>query len=311
MIETRELTKTYGKLTALDRLTLTVERGELFGFLGPNGAGKTTTIQILATLLKPTSGTAVIADLDVTRAGREVRRRIGYMPDSFGVYEGLTVREYLEFFAAAYDVPPNQRERTLSDVLELTDLGTKRDEMVGGLSRGMQQRLGLARVLIHDPEVLLLDEPASGLDPRARIEVREIFRELQSMGKTTLISSHILSEIAGICTSLGIIQQGRLVASGPIQQVLAEAGVGNVVRVWIDGDAEAGASVLGELTGVARVEALEDGEIRAHMTDGVEAAHEVAALLVTRGLRLRRLESEATQIEEAYMRLTADGSDAE
>jgi ABC-2 type transport system ATP-binding protein len=310
MIETRDLTKVYGKVRALDSLDLKVERGELFGFLGPNGAGKTTTIQILATLLKPTSGSAIVADLDVAMAGREVRRKIGYMPDSFGVYEGLTVREYLEFFAAAYDVPRGERLRILGDVLELTDLGDKSGEMVGALSRGMQQRLGLARVLIHDPEVLLLDEPASGLDPRARIEVREIFRELQSMGKTTLISSHILSEIAGICTSLGIIQQGRLVASGPIRQVLAQAGVGNVVRVWINGDASDGAAVLNELEGLARVEALEDGEIRAHFTDGVNGAADVAALLVARGLGLRRLESEATQIEEAYMRLTAEGSDS-
>ena len=203
MIETLHLSKLYGDFQALRGLNLKIEAGEFFGFIGPNGAGKTTTIHILATLLQPTSGTARVAGLDVDLNGRAVRRAIGYMPDFFGVYPNLRVWEYLEFFAAAYEVPRSRRKAILADVLDLTDLASKHDALVGSLSRGMQQRLGLARVLIHDPDVLLLDEPASGLDPRARLEMREILRELQSMGKTILLSSHILSELAEVCTSIG------------------------------------------------------------------------------------------------------------
>jgi ABC-2 type transport system ATP-binding protein len=306
MITTRRLTKRYGKTTAVDRLDLVVEPGELFGFIGPNGAGKTTTIRILATLLTPTAGEAEVCRLDVRRYGREVRRKIGYMPDLFGVYENLRVGEYLEFFAAAYDVPRSRRRRILEDVIELTDLGTKRNELVGSLSRGMQQRLGLARVLIHDPEVLLLDEPASGLDPRARIEVREILRELQKMGKTILLSSHILADIAEVCSSIGVINHGRLVVSGPLDRVLAAAGVGNVVRVRVDGDGSTDGAVdsLATIDGVRRVDVAGDGEIRVLFEDGHVGTPEVAAVLVGRGIPIRHLESERVGIEEAYMRLT-------
>jgi ABC-2 type transport system ATP-binding protein len=304
MIETRDLTKKYGKLTAVNRLDLRVERGELFGFIGPNGAGKTTTIQILATLLAPTSGEAFVAGQDVRKNGNTVRCLVGYMPDSFGVYENLRVHEYLGFFAAAYDVPPDTRSSILSEVLELTDLGDKREAMVGELSRGMQQRLGLARVLVHDPEVLLLDEPASGLDPRARIEMREILRELQRMGKTVLLSSHILSEVSEICTSIGIIEAGNLVVSGPLNRVLARAGVGNVVRVRIDGEIDGILQALGDLDGVERVETAEDGELRVFFGDSHDGAPEIAAFLIGQGVRLRRLHSETTDLEDAYLRLT-------
>jgi ABC-2 type transport system ATP-binding protein len=303
MIETRNLTKRYGKLTAVDRLSLKVGEGELFGFVGPNGAGKTTTIQILATLLEPTAGSALIGGMDVRRMGREVRRIIGYMPDFFGLYESLRVREYLEFFAAAYDVPRVRRSRLLEEVLELTDLTVKRDAMVGELSRGMQQRLGLARVLIHDPKVLLLDEPASGLDPRARVEVREILKELRGMGKTILISSHILSELAEVCTSIGIIERGRLVVAGPVEEVLARAGFGNSVRVRVEGEVEGAMEALKEMTGVKQVEE-EEGEIRVLLESGRDGVPEVAALLVSRGFRLRHLEAEQIGLEEAYLRLT-------
>jgi ABC-2 type transport system ATP-binding protein len=306
MIETRMLTKRYGKLTAVDDLSIRVDEGELFGFIGPNGAGKTTTIQILATLLQPTGGIATVCGLDVKIFGKEIRRKIGYMPDLFGVYENLDVREYLEFFAAAYDVPRGRRKRILEDVLELTDLAEKKTTMVGSLSRGMQQRLGLARVLIHDPEVLLLDEPASGLDPRARVEVREILRELNSMKKTILLSSHILADIAEICTSVGLIDQGRLVVSGPLQEVLAGAGAGNVVKVQLEGSVDGAAEALQEIPGVLRVDHAGNGEIRVLFEDGRDGGPEVAAMLVSRGMRLRRLESTSVGIEEAYMRLTGE-----
>ncbi len=317
MIETRGLTQRYGQLTALDSLDLKVESGELYGFIGPNGAGKTTTIQILATLLKPTEGDAWVAGHDVRFEGREVRRRIGYMPDFFGLYQSLRLEEYLEFFAAAYEVPPARRKTIVADVLELTDLTVKRDAVVGSLSRGMQQRLGLARVLIHDPEVLLLDEPASGLDPRARMEVREILRELRTMGKTILLSSHILSELADLCTSIGILHGGRLVTSGPVDQVLAEVGGARPVRVTLEATAEAAVAALDELPAVERLEVVgaagapasdtNPTTVRATLRDGA-GAPEVAAFLVGRGLRLLHLETEKMALEDAYLHLTSGES---
>ncbi len=221
IIELCDLTKRYGDLKAVDSLNLTIDQGAVFGFIGPNGAGKTTTMRILTTLLRPTSGEARVADHSVVDDPRAVRRVIGYMPDYFGVYEDMKVWEYLDFFAACYDVPTPARPGMIGDLLALVDLGHKREEYVESLSRGMKQRLCLARTLTHDPQVLILDEPASGLDPRARIEMRELLRELQKMGKTIFFSSHILSEVADICTSIGIIENGRLVATGNVDEMMA------------------------------------------------------------------------------------------
>ena len=215
MIVTKGLTKYYGSLAALVNLNLHIEAGDIFGFIGPNGAGKTTTMRILATLLEPSSGTALIDGKDVTAEGEAVRRVVGYMPDFMGVYDDLKVFEYLEFFAAAFGVPRSRRKPIVEGVLELTDLRSKRAAQVNSLSRGMQQRLQLARVLIHDPKVLILDEPAAGLDPRARIELRELLKELARMGKTIFISSHILTELSDICTTVGIIV-GMGVTDGPV-----------------------------------------------------------------------------------------------
>ena len=215
MIKTINLTKRYGDLMALDNLNLEVALGDCFGFIGPNGAGKTTTIKILATLLKPTWGEARIDGLSVGPVhARAVRSVIGYVPDFFGSYENMVIKEYLEFFAAAYGIHGTKRKQIINDVLELTDLGYKVDAEVNSLSRGMQQRLSLARVLVHDPKVLLLDEPASGLDPRARIEIRELLKELHRMGKTILISSHILLELAELCDKVGVIERGKLLFTG-------------------------------------------------------------------------------------------------
>ncbi|MBN2621941.1 MAG: ABC transporter ATP-binding protein, partial [Acidimicrobiales bacterium] len=208
------LTKRYGDLYAVRDLSLEIPRGSVFGLIGPNGAGKTTTFSVLATLLRPTSGSVTVAGLDPARHARDVRRRLGYMPDAMGVYDGLRVVEYLEFFAASYNVPRSRWRPTLDALLELVDLGTKRDAMVNSLSRGMKQRLSLARALVHDPEVLVLDEPASGLDPRARVELRNLLVELRSMGKTIVVSSHILAELTEMCTAVGIMEKGRLLASG-------------------------------------------------------------------------------------------------
>jgi ABC-2 type transport system ATP-binding protein len=220
MIETIDLTKKYGDFIALESLDLKLEQGDLFGFIGPNGAGKTTTIRILSTLLAPTWGEAYVCGHSIYTNPREIRRCIGYMPDIFGVYDDMQVIEYLEFFAAAYRIKGADRRRVADRALELVDLTAKRDELVTSLSRGMTQRLGLARVLLHDPQVLLLDEPASGLDPRARIEMRNLLKRLQGMGKTILVSSHILPELADICNRVGIIEYGRLLAFGNVQDLL-------------------------------------------------------------------------------------------
>src|SRR5687767_6027571 len=222
-LATYRLTKRYGALTALDDLSLELERGDVFGFIGPNGAGKSTTMKIVAGLLEPTAGHAEVLGKRVAGNGDFVRRDVGYMPDAFGVYEDLTVTEYLEFFASAYAIPRRERKKVVADVLELTDLKYKQDALVDSLSRGMQQRLGLARVLVHDPPILLLDEPASGLDPRARIEIRELLKELQRLGKTIMISSHILSELGEFCNKLGIIERGKLIISGTIDDLIERA----------------------------------------------------------------------------------------
>ena len=216
-IHTSGLSRTYGTMTALSGLDLTVDRGDLFGFIGSNGAGKTTTLRILATFLGPSSGTAQVLGHDVVRNPDAVRHVIGYMPDFFGVYKDMEVTEYLDFFGACYKIPTARREKTVNDVLELVGLTEKKGSLIGALSRGMQQRLGLARVLIHDPAVLLLDEPASGLDPRARIEMMAILQELQRLGKTIIISSHILSELQTLCNRVAIIERGKLIYAGPVQ----------------------------------------------------------------------------------------------
>ncbi len=231
IIELRGLTKRYGDLTAVEDLDLTIEEGGVFGFIGPNGAGKTTTMRILTTLLRPTSGEATIAGHSVSDDPLAVRRAIGYMPDFFGVYEDMKVWEYLDFFAACYDIPATTRPGMIDDLLALVDLGHKREAYVENLSRGMKQRLCLARTLTHDPQVLILDEPASGLDPRARIEMRELLRELQKMGKTIFFSSHILSEVADICTSIGVIENGRLVASGNVEEMMSRLRAHRLITV--------------------------------------------------------------------------------
>lgn len=238
IIEIDGLTKQYGQLTALNNLTLTVEQGAVVGFIGPNGAGKTTTMRILTTLLQPASGQAWVAGFSVTNQPREVRRIVGYMPDFFGVYEDMKVWEYLDFFAACYDIPQSARRSMVDDLLALVDLGHKKEAFVDNLSRGMKQRLCLARTLAHDPQVLILDEPASGLDPRARIEMRELLRELKNMGKTIFFSSHILSEVADICTSIAVLEAGHLVAYGDMTEMKQKLRPHRVIQVRTLGQLE-------------------------------------------------------------------------
>src|SRR5215216_5200485 len=236
MIETRDLTKKYGDLYALDRLTLRLEPGDVYGFIGPNGAGKTTTMRILATLLNPSWGEASVCGYSIYTGSKEIRRSIGYMPDFFGVYDDMKVVEYLEFFAAAYRIKGPERKKKCEQVLELVDLGYKRDALVTSLSRGMTQRLGLARVLLHDPQVLLLDEPASGLDPRARIEIRSLLKELRNMGKTIMVSSHILPELADVCNKVGIIERGELVFNDTVDELLKRVRPHTVLNIAVGGD---------------------------------------------------------------------------
>ncbi|WAA10679.1 ABC transporter ATP-binding protein [Fervidibacillus albus] len=235
MIEIRQLTKKYGTLTALDSISFRVERGTVFGFVGQNGAGKTTTLNILATLLPPTSGNAFVNGFSVVHQPKEVRKQIGYMPDFFGVYDQLKVSEYLDFFASCYDIPVKERKKLIPQLLELVNLSDKENTYVDLLSRGMKQRLCLARTLVHDPEVLILDEPASGLDPKARIEMKEIIKELKSMGKTIIISSHILPELAEMSDELGIIEKGKLIMKGSISEIQKHMSGEKVIEVKVFG----------------------------------------------------------------------------
>ena len=252
-IETHGLTRLYGKLAAVQDLNLAIPQGALYGLIGPNGAGKTTTLRMLAGLLEPSSGEIAINGNSTTRDLAGLRRQIGYMPDFFGVYDDLLVWEYLDFFARCYNIPARRRRQVIDELLELVDLAEKRDAYVHTLSRGMLQRLCLAHALVHDPQVLLLDEPASGLDPRARVEMRELLRELGAMGKTVVLSSHILSELAELCDSIGIIERGKLVVSGRLEDIRAQMQEGRKLRLRVLSDVTQASALLREMPGVARV----------------------------------------------------------
>ena len=223
MIETRKLTKRYGNLIAANEIDLKLEEGDVFGFIGPNGSGKTTTMRMIATLLNPDYGEAYICGKSIYTDPQEIRRLVGYMPDFFGVYDDMTVMEYLEFFASAYRINGTKRRKVCEEKLELVDMAFKRDAMVNQLSRGQTQRIGLARTLLHEPQVLLLDEPASGLDPRARIEIRNLLKRLGEMNKTIIVSSHILPELADVCTRVGMIEKGHLIVDGYVDEVMRKA----------------------------------------------------------------------------------------
>lgn len=302
MIQTVQLRKEYDKTVAVNDLNLELETGDIFGFIGPNGAGKTSTIKILATLLQPTSGTALIDGIDVTRNPEAVRSIIGYMPDFFGVYDDMRVWEYLDFFAAAYKIPAERRPRLVSDVLELTDLGSKRDNFVEELSRGMKQRLCLAKTLVHDPKVLLLDEPASGLDPRARIEIKELLRELKAMGKTILISSHILPELADFCTKVGIIEQGRLVVCGAVDKIMREISGGKVLVIKVPGQTAEAVAILSDQPGVRRA-FEEDGTVRVEAEPDSDNSALMRALF-ERGLNLQSFSEQEADLEDIFLKVT-------
>jgi ABC-2 type transport system ATP-binding protein len=310
IIETRDLIKRYGKFTAVSGLSLEVPTGSIYGFVGPNGAGKTTTMRMLTTLTRPTSGQAWVAGHSVTDEPRAVRRSIGYMPDEFGVYDDMRVWEYLDFFAACYDIPENERKRLIDDLLELVDLTHRREDMVDKLSRGMKQRLSLARTLAHDPLVLILDEPASGLDPRARVEIRELLVELAKMGKTIFFSSHILADVAEICTHIGIVEAGQMVIQGSMDEMRAQLTPHREIIVTVrDNDtAEQVKSLLAGTPDVLEVSIIEPKGGRSRVQINYAGDDEgVAAInqkLASAGILVMGFTEETKDLEAMFMRVT-------
>jgi ABC-2 type transport system ATP-binding protein len=303
MIETRDLTKKYDELFAVKSLTVKLEKGDVFGFIGPNGAGKTTTMRMLATLLNPTWGEAYVCGYSIYTKPKEIRRLIGFMPDFFGVYDDMKVIEYLEFFAAAYRIKGEKRRKVCEEVLELVGLGYKRDALATSLSRGMNQRLGLARVLLHDPQVLLLDEPASGLDPRVRIEIRRVIRQLGEMGKTVMVSSHILPELADMCNKVGIIERGVMVQNEDVHGLIAKVRPSVVLRIAIAGSQEPAAKLLAQSNIVDRVEPAAN-EIVVTLKEGVRDYADLATALVAAGHKLTLFKEDELNLEGAFMALT-------
>jgi ABC-2 type transport system ATP-binding protein len=308
IVETRGLVKRYDKTLAVAGLDLAVEPGEIFGLVGPNGAGKTTTLRMLATLLRPSAGEAEIDGWSVTRNSDEVRRVLGFMPDVFGVYDDMKVWEYLDFFARCYGLPAAGRRRMIADLLELVDLGERRDEYVQTLSRGMEQRLCLAHALVHDPKVLLLDEPASGLDPRARVELRELLRELRALGKTILISSHILPELEELCTSVAIVDRGQVLAQGRVADIERRLRFGAVLRVrlLLEGEAlETARDRFATDPDVASASILEDGTIELGFRGDDAASARLLAESVAAGMPIVSFARAASDLEELFLQVTA------
>lgn len=318
MIELQGVHKQFGDLVALDDLSLSIGAGEIFGFIGPNGAGKSTTMKILCGLLKPDRGTAHVCGVDALKDQQQVRRQLGYMPDVLGVYHDLTVDEYLQFFAGAFELPRVRRKATIDGVLQLTDLTGKRDAMVSSLSRGMTQRLGVARVLLHDPKVLLLDEPASGLDPRARIELRELLLELKRMGKTIMVSSHILTELGEVSSSIGIIERGKLLFAGSVESAIGKSGVGHRVVVELEPMGPANGEAGGEGSRInasqAALELQRDPRIAQVSVEGEKLVltldqqqrshHFLIERLMGLGARIGSIGTQPVKLEEVFLRLT-------
>ena len=304
MVEVKNLWVRYGKYEAVKGISFTIPKGEVFGFIGPNGAGKSSTIKVLATLQREYECDAVkINGVSVHKAPHLIREIIGYMPDFFGVYEDLTAREYLHFFAAAYRINRSRRKAIVDDVLELTDLTEKIDAPVDSLSRGMKQRLALARVLLHDPDLLLLDEPASGLDPRARIEVRELLVALKEMGKTIIISSHILHELSQLCTSIGIIEAGQFVTQGSLDQIYKRLELSRVIHVQIVGEMNGICQQIEQFEGVRSVSVQAD-RLAIQLQEDQMAVDELHARLAATGARIRMFQAEAMDMETVFMKLT-------
>ncbi|MBW8883997.1 MAG: ABC transporter ATP-binding protein [Planctomycetia bacterium] len=303
MIKTHNLTKKYGELYAVQAIELDLAPGDLFGFIGPNGAGKTTTMKILATLLDPTYGEAYVCGHSIYRDPKEIRRLVGYMPDFFGVYDDMKVIEYLEFFAAAYRINGPRRRQVCNEKLDLVDLDFKRDAYANTLSRGQTQRLGLARVLLHEPQVLLLDEPLSGLDPRARIEMRAVLRRLGQQGKTIMVSSHILPELADMCNKVGLIDKGVMDVNGTVTDVLRRVRERLVLHIAVTGDLDAAARLLEQSELIESV-AIANQQLRVTLKKGIEDYTDLSPLLVAAGHKIKLFREEEVNLESAFMLLT-------
>ncbi|KAA1260341.1 putative ABC transporter ATP-binding protein YbhF [Rubripirellula obstinata] len=305
MIKTVDLTKKYGDAFAIKSIDLNLDPGDLFGFIGPNGAGKTTTMRIIATLLEPSWGEAYVCDYSVHTSPKEIRRLVGYMPDFFGVYDDMTVVEYLEFFAASYRIGGETRRKRVNEMLDIVDLDFKRDAYANTLSRGQTQRLGLARTLLHDPQVLLLDEPLSGLDPRARIEMRNLLRKLGEMGKTVIVSSHILPELADVCNKIGIIDKGELKQNATKQEVIRMVRQ-HTVLVIEPALPEKMDEISGLLSDHALVQGCEtgDGAVRVVLKSDAQDYSELPRLLIHNGIDLKSFREEELDLESAFMALT-------
>ncbi len=303
MLKINDLVKNYGKFTAVDRLTLSVEKGAVCGFVGPNGAGKTTTMRIMAGLLNATSGSVMIDEVEVTKNPRALREKIGYMPDFFGVYDNLKVTEYMDFYAGAYGISYKERGPIIDNLLEIVDLAHKKDSYVDSLSRGMKQRLCLARSLVHDPELLILDEPASGLDPRARVELKEVLKQLQGMGKTIIISSHILPELAELCTEICIINQGKLAAQGSVQEIMQKLSQKRIIHVQPLNEMDRMLQILKEQPFIRSiVENTKDAEF--DFTGTNEQLASILKQLVLAQIPILSFKEKEGNLEEVFMQVT-------
>jgi len=307
IIELKNLTKRFNQRIAVNSINFNIDGGEIFGLVGPNGAGKTTTMRMMVTLLKPDQGEIYVGGYSVRSRPNDVRRQIGFMPDSFGVYGDMTVQEYLDFFGACYKINPHQRTHLITDLLDLVDLGHRRDDMVDTLSTGLKQRLGLARVLIHDPSILVLDEPASGLDPRARVEIRELLLEVARLGKTILFSSHILADVGELCTRVGIIEDGKLVALGTLQQLSEHVMPHRQLHIGLLDRQQEAQIMLQSMTGVSEVRALDNASRISLEVDFVgddESIHQLLAKLLAQGFPVIHFSEEEKNLEEVFMRTT-------
>ncbi|MBP6177492.1 MAG: ABC transporter ATP-binding protein [Anaerolineales bacterium] len=307
IIEIKQLTKRFKKRIAVNNINFNIENGEIFGLVGPNGAGKTTTMRMLVTLLKPDQGEIFVGGYSILKQANDVRRQIGFMPDSFGVYGDMTVNEYLDFFGACYKIHPHRRAQLISDLLDLVDLGHRRDDMVDTLSTGLKQRLGLARVLIHDPGILVLDEPASGLDPRARVEIRELLLEVARLGKTILFSSHILADVGELCSRVGIIEDGKMAALGTLQQLSQHVMPHRQIHIELLSRSEDAQAALRSMPGVAEVRVVENSNRASLDVDFIgddESIHQLLAKLLAEGFPVVHFSEDSKNLEEVFMRTT-------
>lgn len=303
MIETRNLTKRYGDLIAVNNINLSLGEGDVYGFIGPNGSGKTTTMRMIATLLSPDYGEAYVCGKSIYTHPEEIRRLVGFMPDFFGVYDDMTVIEYLEFFASAYRIKGPQRRKICEEKLELVDMTFKRDAMVNQLSRGQTQRIGLARVLLHEPQVLLLDEPASGLDPRARIEIRNLLKRLGELKKTVIVSSHILPELADVCTRVGMIEKGNLIVDDRVDEVMKKARQQIILHVGVSENTEKAAALLQTHDLVSKLE-IKKNVMLVTLKSDVKDYTFIPSLLISQGFKLSLFREEEINLETAFMELT-------